>query len=80
MKHAGRGAHATVRVQYAPSEIRVLAEDDGQGTATLPLPASGHGLEGMRERVRAFGGDVSSGPRAPHGWTVSARLPVGEAT
>ena len=79
MKHAGRGAHATVRVQYAPSEIHVLAEDDGQGTATLPLPPSGHGLEGMRERVKAFGGDVSSGPRAPHGWTVSARLPVGEA-
>jgi signal transduction histidine kinase len=80
MKHAGHGAHATVRVQYAPSEIHVLAEDDGQGTATLPLPPSGHGLVGMRERVKAFGGDVSSGPRAPHGWTVSARLPVGEAT
>jgi signal transduction histidine kinase len=80
MKHAGRDARATVRVQYAPSEIRVLAEDDGQGTAPLPLPPSGHGLEGMRERVRAFGGDVSSGPRSPHGWTVSARLPVSEAT
>jgi signal transduction histidine kinase len=80
MKHAGRGARATVRVQYAPAEIVVLAEDDGQGTATLPLPSSGHGLEGMRERVRAFGGDVSSGPRTPHGWTVSARLPLSEAT
>ena len=80
MKHAGRGARATVRVQYAPSEIRVLAEDDGQGTATLPFPPSGHGLEGMRERVKALGGDVSSGPRPSHGWTVSARLPVSEAT
>ena len=80
MKHAGRGARATVRVQYTPAEIVVLAEDDGQGTATLPLPSSGHGLEGMRERVKAFGGDVSSGPRTPHGWTVSARLPLREAT
>jgi signal transduction histidine kinase len=80
MKHAGRGARATVRVQYAPAEIVVLAEDDGQGAATLPLPSSGHGLEGMRERVKAFGGDVSSGPRTPHGWTVSARLPVSGAT
>jgi signal transduction histidine kinase len=80
MKHAGREARATVCVQYAPSEIRVLAEDDGQGTTPLPLPRSGHGLEGMRERVRAFGGDVSSGPRSPHGWTVAARLPLGEAT
>jgi signal transduction histidine kinase len=80
MKHAGRDARATVRVQYAPAEIRVLTEDNGQGTAPLPLPSSGHGLEGMRERVRAFGGDVSSGPRAPHGWTVSVRLPVSAAT
>jgi signal transduction histidine kinase len=80
MKHAGREARAIVRVQYAPSEIRVLAEDDGQGTTPLPFPPSGHGLEGMRERVRAFGGDVSSGPRSPHGWTVSARLPLNEAT
>ncbi|HEX3957175.1 MAG TPA: histidine kinase [Trebonia sp.] len=80
MKHAGQGARATVRVLYAQSEISVLAEDDGQGTGPLPVPASGHGLEGMRERVLAFGGDVSSGPRSPHGWTVSARLPVGEAT
>jgi len=80
MKHAGREARATVRVQYAPSEIRVLAEDDGQGTAAMPPPPSGHGLEGMRERVMAFGGDVSSGPRSPHGWTVSARLPLIEAT
>lgn len=80
MKHAGRDARAIVRVQYASSEIRVLAEDDGQGTTPLPLPPSGHGLEGMQERVRAFGGDVFSGPRSPHGWTVSARLPLGEAT
>jgi signal transduction histidine kinase len=80
MKHAGRSARATVRVEYAPAEIRVLAEDDGQGSVPLPFPPSGHGLEGMRERVRAFGGDVSSGPRSPHGWTVAARLPVGEAT
>lgn len=80
MKHAGRDARATVRVQYATSEIVVLAEDDGQGTGTTPLPPSGHGLEGMRERVRAFGGEVSSGPRAPHGWTIRARLPLSAAS
>jgi signal transduction histidine kinase len=79
MKHAGRGARATIRVHYAPAEICILAEDDGQGTAPLPVPPSGQGLAGMRERVRAVGGAVSSGPRSPRGWVVSARLPVGEA-
>jgi signal transduction histidine kinase len=78
MKHAGHGAHAIIRIRYAPGEIHVTAEDDGLGTATLPLPSSGHGLEGIRERVRAFGGEVSSGPRSPHGWTVAARLPLEE--
>jgi hypothetical protein len=28
----------------------------------------------MRERARAYGGDVTAGPREPHGWQVSARL------
>jgi signal transduction histidine kinase len=80
MKHAGHDTRATVRVHYTPSEVHVMAEDDGLGTVTRPLPPSGHGLQGMRERVRAFGGEVSSGPRSPHGWTVSARVPVGEAS
>jgi signal transduction histidine kinase len=78
MKHAGRDAHATVHVQYTPAEVRVIAEDDGEGISTAPLPSSGHGLQGMRERVKAFGGEVSSGPRAPHGWAISARLPLAE--
>ncbi len=79
MKHAGRDARATVRVRYEPSQVTIVAEDDGPGTGTLPLPPSGHGLAGMRERVRAFGGEVTSGPHAPHGWVVAARLPVTEA-
>jgi signal transduction histidine kinase len=80
MKHAGTDTHATVTVQYTLSEVRVVTEDDGQGAVTSPLPPSGHGLQGMRERVKAFGGEVSSGPRSPNGWTISARLPVGEAS
>jgi signal transduction histidine kinase len=80
MKHAGPDAHATIHVQYTPTEIRVLAEDDGPGTEAVPLPPSGHGLQGMRERVKAFGGEVSSGPRSPNGWAISVRLPVGEAS
>jgi len=78
MKHGGRGAHATVHVQYALSQITIVAEDDGPGAGSPPLPLSGHGLDGMRERVRAFGGEVSIGPRSPRGWTVAAQLPTGE--
>jgi hypothetical protein len=36
----------------------------------------GHGLVGMRERVRIFGGELHSGRRAGGGFEVRARIPV----
>ena len=37
--------------------------------------SGGHGLTGMAERVRLYGGDLQAGP-ADGGWRVSARLPL----
>ena len=37
----------------------------------------GHGLIGMRERVRACGGDLEAGPALDGGFRVTARLPLG---
>ena len=47
-----------------------------QATGSTPATAAtaGGGLVGMRERARAYGGDVQAGPRETGGWTVSARL------
>jgi signal transduction histidine kinase len=64
-------------VHYADGEVGVEIEDDGNGSADQ-APGSGRGLAGMRERVHAFGGEVRSGPRAPRGWAVSARLRLEE--
>ncbi|MEV4386915.1 sensor histidine kinase, partial [Micromonospora sp. NPDC049580] len=36
----------------------------------------GHGLAGMRERVAALGGRLTTGPRPDGGFRVWARLPV----
>jgi signal transduction histidine kinase len=81
LKHAGAGARATVRLQFQPGEVLVDIDDDGAGVPPAPQPASssapataGSGLVGMRERARAYGGDVQAGPREPGGWKVSARL------
>jgi signal transduction histidine kinase len=73
MKHAGPDASAAVRLRLAPGEVRVEVEDDGAGRAGVP-GAPGGGLTGMRERVGAFGGELTCGPRQPQGWRVAARL------
>jgi len=59
-----------------PGEVRVEVEDDGIGNAGVPGTPGG-GLTGMRERVGAFGGELTCGPRQPNGWQVTARLDPG---
>lgn len=76
LKHGGVNARASVRLRYAPGELRVDVDDDGAGAST-PVGV-GAGLSGMRERVRAYGGDVQSGPGRSGGWHVSARLRLDE--
>jgi signal transduction histidine kinase len=73
MKHAGPGASAAVRLQLAKGEVRVEVTDDGLGGAGAP----GGGMTGMAQRVSAFGGDLTCGPREPCGWRVAARLDPG---
>ena len=76
LKHGGAGARASVRLSFEPGELRVDVNDDGAGSAASAAAGVGGGLPGMRERVRAYGGDVQAGPRQPAGWAVSARLPL----
>jgi signal transduction histidine kinase len=76
LKHGGTDARASVRLRFLPGELRVDVDDDGSGSAASVPAGVGGGLPGMRERVRAYGGDVQAGPRRPAGWAVSARLPL----
>ncbi len=78
MKHAGPGASAAVRLQLESGEVRVEVEDDGVGSDGVPR-APGGGLTGMAERISAFGGELTCGPRQPRGWRVTARLDPGTA-
>jgi signal transduction histidine kinase len=74
MKHGGSTARASVRISYGVEEVRIEVDDDGRGPAAGADSGTGRGLAGMRERVGALGGEVVSGPRTPHGWSVTARL------
>jgi signal transduction histidine kinase len=79
LKHAGP-ARAAVAVGYRDDALVLDVTDDGRGAAAgldhQPVPGSGHGLVGMRERVALFGGQLSTGPRAGGGFAVRAQIPV----
>ncbi|MEU0956258.1 sensor histidine kinase [Streptomyces niveus] len=71
----------------APTRVSVTSDGDwltvlvvnGPASArTSPLEASGtgHGLIGMRERVRLTGGTLDTGPLPDGGFRVAARLPL----
>jgi signal transduction histidine kinase len=47
--------------------------------AGVPLPGTGSGIAGMRERAAAVGGRLDAGPRPGGGFAVTARLPLGGA-
>ena len=46
------------------------------GTGTTPSDGHGHGLIGIRERVRLYGGDMTAGRTNGSGFTLSTRLPL----
>ena len=75
-KHAGVEATAEVSVVRVGPNIEVTVLDDGPGTEQPSPDSGGHGLLGMRERVAAFGGCCSAGPRYGGGFRVHAILPV----
>jgi signal transduction histidine kinase len=62
--------------------VSLSVVDDG-GAKIVPavavsaaVPAAGHGLVGMRERVAVHGGTLDAGPCAERGWAVHASIPL----
>ncbi|WP_114854971.1 histidine kinase [Brachybacterium sp. YJGR34] len=74
LRHA-RGAAIDVRLTAEDGTLLVEVSNAAPATAQEPLPGSGLGLAGTRERVAALGGTVDSGPTAEGGFLVSARIP-----
>jgi len=78
-----RHADATtvrVSVDYRPTELAVTVVDDGRGAVGSPPGETGHGLIGMRERVRGLGGTFTAGQaRGGRGFAVSATIPLDPA-
>jgi signal transduction histidine kinase len=73
LKHAS-ARHAEVFVQYAPDEVRIEVRDDGRGARAGD--GLGHGLIGIRERVKLYGGEMTVGTANGGGFVLSTRLPI----
>jgi signal transduction histidine kinase len=73
LKHAN-ASRADVTVRYAPDGVQLEVRDDGVGATTSD--GMGHGLVGVRERVKIYGGEMNAGTAPEGGFVLSARLPV----
>lgn len=75
LKHAD-ATRADVTLHYTPDELRIEVRDDGTGGHRGN--GAGHGLIGVRERVKIYGGDMTAGPASSgRGFVLSTRLPLG---
>ena len=73
-KHA-EASKADVTLHYEPEELRIEIRDDGKGADAGQGP--GYGLIGISERVKIYGGEMSTGLAGGGGFVLSTRLPLG---
>jgi signal transduction histidine kinase len=74
LKHS-RASAADVTVRYRADELQLEVRDDGRGSVTSD--GLGHGLVGIRERVKIYGGEMTAGTATEGGFVLSTRLPIG---
>jgi signal transduction histidine kinase len=76
-KHApGAPVDITVHGDGAGVTVDIVNAAPRESPAGLARSGGGYGLAGMRERVDACGGSLTSGPTTAGGWQVSAALPA----
>jgi signal transduction histidine kinase len=72
-RHGTAATTVDVAVACGPQHVMLSVTNDG---AVVTDRQQGFGLVGIAERVAAFGGQFSAGPRPTGGWKVTAVLPT----
>ncbi|MFJ3925338.1 sensor histidine kinase [Streptomyces sp. NPDC090022] len=80
VKHAAP-TRAQVELAYLPDALHVTVRDSGRAAGSppgpaVPVPGSGYGLIGMRERASLCGGSLTAGARREGGFEVRLSLPT----
>ncbi|MFG1793307.1 sensor histidine kinase [Nocardia sp. NPDC049149] len=79
-KHAGRGATVTLGIAWTDSGVDLTVRSSGGQTSPAAAAlSSGNGLRGLRERLDALGGELTSGAD-DGGWCVHATVPATETS
>jgi signal transduction histidine kinase len=77
-KHAGNASTVVIVLAWTSEHLHVVVATSDRGehlkVDRAAILSSGHGLEGLRERVTLIGGTFTSGPTAD-GFEVAAQLP-----
>jgi signal transduction histidine kinase len=73
LKHA-HATQAEVALEYAPDQLRIEVSDNGHGTERND--SRGHGLIGIHERVKLYGGEMTTATTNGGGFSLTARLPL----
>jgi len=80
IRHAGARS-VTLRLAAESDAYRITLSDDGSGfDATGPEPGSSHGITGMRQRVRALGGQFEMESTPGTGTTLRVSIPLSRPT
>jgi len=74
LKHAVAPTRVDVAVCWGDRALQLSVTDDGRSVP--PTGPPGHGLQGMRERLALFEGEVTAGPTTSGGWAVRVGLPL----
>jgi signal transduction histidine kinase len=73
LKHA-HASQAEVVIGYDGDQLRIEVRDDGEGPSEGD--GAGHGLAGIGERVKIYGGAMTAAPASGGGFVLSTCLPL----
>jgi signal transduction histidine kinase len=74
-KHAG-SVNTWVCLRYLPDRLEIVVQNDAPPRPVPPMPGSGLGLLGLRERIDLLDGEFTANREPDGSFTVSARLPL----
>jgi signal transduction histidine kinase len=77
-KHGAPGCDVSVLLDWTPESLRITVADhagERRRRRRTVIPSTGNGLIGLRERITAVGGQLTTEPCAD-GFVVAATLPI----